>query len=141
MKKTIILILFQAFCYSQNINGIYESKFNSFVSQNDPSNNFTLKPQLNTVIIEIYDFPNVNGSLTTMYKDPNDGETLSLKYQVTGPKRIESTESGFYYFYPAKMYMNNIPTKTICTIAIHSKLDDLFIFYEEAKTRAIFQLK
>lgn len=51
MKKTIILILFQTFCYSQNINGIYESKFNSFVNLNDPSKNFTLKPQLNTVII------------------------------------------------------------------------------------------
>lgn len=141
MKKSIILILLQTFCYSQNINGIYESKFNSFVSQNDPSMNFTLKPQLNTIIIEIYDFPDINGSMTTMYKDPNEGDTLSLKYQVTGPKETVSTDSGIYFFYPAKMYMNNIPVKAICRIAIHSELDNVYVFYDEEKTRQRFELK
>lgn len=79
--------------------------------------------------------------MTTMYKDPNDGETLSLKYQVNGPKRTESTDSGIYFFYPAKMYMNNIPVKAICTIAIHSELDNVYVFYDEEKTRQRFELK
>lgn len=139
MKKIIIALLFNVFCYSQNINGTYLSRFNSFNNPNDQSKNF-FKQESNSIIIEIYDFPETNGSVTIMNKD-QEGETFSLKYQITGSKRTEKADSGIYYFYPAKMYMNNIPTRTQCTIAIHSNLDDVIILYEEAGTVAIFGIK
>ncbi|GIZ07897.1 hypothetical protein [Flavobacterium sp. UMI-01] len=139
MKKIIVAIIFHTICYSQNINGSYQSRFNSFNNPNDTTKNF-FKPELNTIIIDVYDFPETNGSVTIMNKD-QDGETLSLKYQITGSKRTEKADSGIYYFYPAKMYINNIPTRTQCTIAIHSNLDDIIILYTEAGTVAVFGIK
>lgn len=139
MKKIILALLFNAICYSQNFNGTYLSRFNSFSNPNDTSKNF-FKPELNTVIIEIYDFPETNGSVTVMNKS-EDGETFSLKYQITGSKSSVQADSGIYHIYPAKMYMNNIPTRSTCSIAIHSKLDNVMILYDEAGTTAVFDLK
>lgn len=139
MKKLIFLLIFNTISYSQDINGIYQSRYTSFNNPNDTSSNF-FKQEYNSIIIDIYDFPNPNGSVTIMSKDKN-GDAFSVKYQVIGERTTEKSDTGIYFIYPAKIYLYNHPTKTNCSIAIHSNLDDLIILYDDTGSSQLFDLK
>ncbi|MES2545507.1 MAG: hypothetical protein V4548_11520 [Bacteroidota bacterium] len=139
MKNLFFLLLLNTICCAQDINGIYQSHYNSFNNPNEKSNNF-FKQESNTVVIEIHEFPNTTGSVIFMFKDKN-GDAFSLKFQITGSKKTEKTDSGTYFIYPSNLYLEGNLTKTKCSIAIHSNLDDVIILYDDVGSSHLFDLK